>query len=53
MHIKKMIKSLTNAVNKHRNMVTESIVKDESETVFIDVLSKKFRPLITEYVLKD
>ena len=29
-----MVKSLTNAVNKHGNMVTESIVNDESETEF-------------------
>ena len=30
-----MVKPLTNTVNKHRNMVTESTVKDKSETEFL------------------
>lgn len=34
-----MIKSLAYVINKHKNTVTEDIIKDESDAVFIDVLS--------------
>lgn len=33
MHIKQIIKSLAYVINKHRNIVTEDIIKDESDAV--------------------
>lgn len=49
-----MIKSLVYAINKHRNIVTEDIVKDQSDTEFpLTLFQCKLRPLVTEYIIKD
>lgn len=44
MHIKKIIKSLAYVINKHRNIVTEDIIKDENDAVLLMVCHRKFRP---------
>lgn len=54
MHIKKVTKSLAYVTNKHRNVVTEDIIKDESDAEFLLMFChRKFRPLVTEYVIKN
>lgn len=54
MHIKKMIKSLVYVTNKHRNIITEDITRIESDAAFLSMSHHtKFRPLVTEYIIKD
>ena len=50
MHIKKMIKSFVYVIDKHRNIVTEEVIRVENDVKFLSMFChRKFRPLVTVY----